>query len=255
MVNYDDRLHQVYAAGRGLETSSLNAWMQAFADRVPTARPLTVLDLGSGIGRFTPALAETFGGPVYGVEPSARMREIATETASHPAVTYLDGSAEAIPLPAASCDFALLFLSFHHFGDKLRALRELARVVRPGGMVLLRSQFSDRMPDLYWYRYFPSARKVDAEMYLPLDAVRALTEQAGLTILADPTLIEVEGPSTVQASYERVKHRAYSTFEHLPADEMDSGFAAFELDAESTPDRELPAVPAALLVLYRPLRD
>jgi ubiquinone/menaquinone biosynthesis C-methylase UbiE len=252
MVNYDDRLHQVYAAGRALETSSLDLWMQALAELVPTERPLTVLDLGSGIGRFTPALAETFGGPVYGVEPSARMREIATETASHPGVTYLDGSAESIPLPDASCDFALLFLSFHHFRDKLRGLRELARVVRPGGVVLLRSQFSDRMPDLQWYRYFPSARSVDAAMYLPVEEVRALAAEAGLVAAAEPTWIQAETPGTLRASYERVKHRAYSTFEHLPAEEMDSGFAAFERDAEADPDRELPAIPAAMLVLKRP---
>jgi ubiquinone/menaquinone biosynthesis C-methylase UbiE len=252
MVNYDDRLHQVYAAGRALKTSSLDAWMQALAEFVPTARPLTGLDLGSGTGRFTPALAETFGGPVYGVEPSARMREIATETASHPAVTYLDGSAETIPLPDASCDFALLFLSFHHFPDKARGLRELARVVRPGGVVLMRSQFSDRMPDLHWYQYFPSARTVDAEMYLPLEEVRTLAAEAGFVAAADLSWVQAETAGTLRASYERVKHRAYSTFEHLPADEMDAGFAAFERDAEADPDRELPAIPAALLVLRRP---
>lgn len=235
-----------------METSSLDAWMQAFAGLAPTARPLTVLDLGSGIGRFTPALAETFGGPVYGVEPSARMREIAAETASHPAVTYLEGSAEAIPLPDASCDLALLFLSFHHFPDQVGGLRELARVIRPGGVVLLRSQFTDQMPDLPWYQYFPSARRVDAEMYLPLEEVRALAAEAGLLAAPELNWVQPDTPGTLRASYERVKHRAYSTFEHLQADEMEAGFAAFERDAEADPERELPAIPAALLVLNRP---
>ncbi|TDU86805.1 methyltransferase family protein [Kribbella voronezhensis] len=252
MVDYDDRLHRVYAAGRALEPSSLDAWMGALAAEVPAARPLSVLDLGSGIGRFTPALADTFGGPVYGVEPSARMREIATTTASHPNVTYLDGSAEAIPLPDASCDLALLFLSFHHFSDKVRALREVARVLRPGGVVLLRSQFSDRMPELHWYRYFPSARRVDAAMYLSLEEVRALAAEAGLVPAAEPRWVQAETPGTLRASYERVKHRAYSTFEHLPPDEIESGFSAFEQAAAADPDRELPPVPAALLVLNRP---
>ncbi|WP_112240753.1 class I SAM-dependent methyltransferase [Kribbella monticola] len=252
MVDYDDRLHRVYAAGRALEPSSLTVWMQTFAAEVPAKRPLTVLDLGSGIGRFTPALADTFGGPVYGVEPSARMREIATTTASHPNVTYLDGSAEAIPLPDASCDAALMFLSFHHFPDKARGLRELVRVLRPGGVVLLRSQFSDRMPELHWYRYFPSARTVDAEMYLPFEEVRTLAAEAGLVPAAEPQWIQAETPGTLRASYERVKHRAYSTFEHLPTDELESGFTAFEEAAAADPDRELPPIPAALLVLRRP---
>ena len=46
-----------------------------------------VLDLGSGTGRFTPALADTFGGPVNGVEPSAGMRAAELQISGHPAVT------------------------------------------------------------------------------------------------------------------------------------------------------------------------
>ena len=96
MVDYDGRLHRVYAAGRGLAAESLQGWMRAFAAEVTERRPLTVLDLGCGIGRFTPALAETFGGPVYGVEPSREMRRQAVAGAAHPDVTYLDGAAEAM---------------------------------------------------------------------------------------------------------------------------------------------------------------
>ena len=90
-VDYDDRQHAVYARGR----------------------PLTVLDLGSGTGRFTPMLADTFGGPTYGVEPSARMRQVA---AGHPGVSYLPGSAERIPLGDGTCDLVVMFLMLQHCG-------------------------------------------------------------------------------------------------------------------------------------------
>ena len=252
MANYDDRLHSVYAKGRGLDPESLQLWMEEFTRHAPSARPLTVLDLGSGIGRFTPALAETFGGPAYGVEPSARMREVAVATAAHPAVTYLEGAAERISLPNSSCDLALLFLSFHHFQDQLAGLRELARVMKPGGVVLLRSQFADLMPDLFWYRYFPSARRVDADMYLPIEQVRRLAEQAGLVADAEPSWVSTEAPRTLRSSYERVKLRALSTFEHLPETEIKAGFAQFERDAAADPDRELPTYPAAVLTLRHP---
>ena len=51
-------------------------WTAALAAYLPEERPLTILDLGSGTGRLTPGLADEFRGPVYGVEPSDRMREI-----------------------------------------------------------------------------------------------------------------------------------------------------------------------------------
>ncbi len=69
-VNYDDRQFAVYARGRAMSPAMRDRWMTVFASHVPPRRPLAVLDLGCGIGRFTPALADTFGGPVYGVEPS-----------------------------------------------------------------------------------------------------------------------------------------------------------------------------------------
>lgn len=252
MVDYDGRLHQVYAQGRALPADRLETWMRAAAGFVPAGRPLTVLDLGCGIGRFTPALAETFGGPVYGVEPSAGMRQQAVEHAAHPDVTYLEGSAEAIPLPADSCDLAWLFLTIHHWSDPLQGLREVRRVLRPGGTVVLRTQFGDRMPDLSWYRYFPSARRVDAAMYLPFDEVKALAEQAGLTAEEEPRWVDGTEIRTQQATYERLKLRAFSTFEHIAEDELDRGFAEFERDAAADPERELPAAPAGILLLRRP---
>ena len=85
-VDYDDGQHANYARGRQMPPEALARWMARFAEHLPERRPLTIVDLGSGIGRLTPALAETFGGPVYGVEPSARMREIAVATAAHPEI-------------------------------------------------------------------------------------------------------------------------------------------------------------------------
>jgi ubiquinone/menaquinone biosynthesis C-methylase UbiE len=248
MVDYNDRLHRVYAAGRAVGQDTIDAWMSAYAEIAPPERPLTVLDLGSGIGRFTPALAETFGGPAYGVEPSARMRE---QAPPHPGVTYLEGSGEAIPLPDGSCDVALLFLSFHHFSDQQQAFHELHRVLRPGGVVLLRSQFADRMPELPWYRYFPSAPAADATMYRTVEDTERMARAANLIPDEEVRVIEAEQPRTLKALYERISTRALSTFEHLPADEMETGFEQFRRDAEADPEREMPAVPASVMVLRR----
>jgi SAM-dependent methyltransferase len=59
-----------------LTERQMQAWISGFAGLRPHRRPLEGLDVGSGTGRFTPALAPAFG-PVTGVEPSARMRKIA----------------------------------------------------------------------------------------------------------------------------------------------------------------------------------
>src|SRR5215467_472748 len=125
-VDYDTELYQDYARGRALREQQMQVWISAFEAVLPERRPLTGLDVGSGTGRFTPALAEAFG-PVTGVEPSVRMREVAQAQSRHPDVRYLAGSAEDMPVPSGSADYALMFLSWHHVQDKNAAARELAK--------------------------------------------------------------------------------------------------------------------------------
>jgi len=252
VVDYNGRLSTVYAAGRVMSPDEVRRWTAAFQAHLPAERPLAVLDLGSGTGRLTPGLADAFGGPVYGVEPSDRMRELAEEAASHPNVTYKPGSAEEIPLPEASVDGVLMFLSFHHFPDQLKALQEVRRVLKPGGVAVLRSQFADLMPDLFWYDYFPSAREVDAGMYLTVAQVKALAEAAGLRSDDAPVWVSAEQPRTLSETHERLKFRALSTFEHLPEAEIEQGFTRLAADADREPDKVMPAHPAALLILRRP---
>jgi ubiquinone/menaquinone biosynthesis C-methylase UbiE len=251
MVDYNGRMGSVYVAGRGMPPAEVSRWTSAFADHLPQRRPLDVLDLGSGTGRLTPGLAAEFQGQVYGVEPSDVMRQ-AAEQVPHPGVTYLQGSAEEIPLPEASVDAVLMFLTFHHWTDPVQGLREVRRVLRPGGVALLRTQFSDVMPDLFWYEYFPSAREVDAAMYVSVAAAQALATEAGLVPAEDVVRITAEEPRTQRESYERLSLRAMSTFEHLPADEVEPGFERFAAVAQADPDRLMPVYAATMLVLTRP---
>lgn len=234
-VDYDQTQHQTYQAGRELLAASRDLWAQAFAARAPAGRPLACLDLGSGTGRFTPLLAEVFGGPVYGVEPFDRMREQA-EAAPHPGpVRYLAGRAEAIPLPDASCDLVLMFLSFHHVRDRPAAAREIRRVLRPGGRLLIRSHFSDRMPEVHWHRWFPSARAVELKMFPALAEVTELFATVGLQPLALDVLRE-RFTDTLAESARRLRTRAISTFEHLDETEIEEGFRRMDAEIAAGPE-------------------
>src|SRR6204780_3515199 len=153
-IDYDTEQYQDYARGRALTGHQLQAWISAYAALLPERRPLAGLDVGSGTGRFTPGLARAFG-PVTGVEPSVRMREIAQAQSRHPGVRSLAASAEALPVASGCADYALMFLSWHHVQDKNRAARELARVLRPAGRLLLRANFRDHHPRPWWLQYFP----------------------------------------------------------------------------------------------------
>jgi ubiquinone/menaquinone biosynthesis C-methylase UbiE len=249
-VDYEVQQYQNYVRGRAMRPEQMAAWTDAFAARLPGRRPLNGLDLGSGTGRFTPALAEAFG-PVIGVEPAARMRQIARSRAPHPDVEYRSGSAEAIPLPDGSVDYTLMFLSWHHVQDKPRAARELARVTRPGGTLLLRSQFRDHMPRVWWLEYFPRGFEADASMYDPLAEVSELFHDAGWEVSRFSTIDEHVAGN--RAEYlERLRLRTFSTFEQLTAEEIAAGFGRLEEAVAADPDAPLPPSQATLLTLIRP---
>jgi ubiquinone/menaquinone biosynthesis C-methylase UbiE len=228
-VDYDGHQSTVYARGRALRPEVMAEWMAAFARHAPAARPLAVLDLGSGTGRFTPALADTFGGPVTGVEPSAGMRQVALDGPAHPAVAYLAGSADAIPLPDASVDLVLLYMVWHHVPDHAAAAAEVRRVLRPGGRVLVRSTFSDRMPELAWHTYFPRATDLEREIFPTSAEVEREFAAAGLR-RAELDVVRVATVETFEEYGARLRTRAISIFEHLTEEEIETGFARLDED-------------------------
>jgi SAM-dependent methyltransferase len=246
-IDYDVEQYRHYARGRALSGRQLQAWISGFAAVLPRRRPLAGLDVESGTGRFTPALAQAFG-PVTGIEPSARMREIAQAQASHAGLRYVAGSAERMPVPSGSADYALMFLSWHHVQDKPRAACELARVVRPGGRLLLRSQFSDHMPRLWWLEYFPRGHEVDASMYQPVDEVIGIFEPAGWRVARFGTVTEYSS-GTRRQRLERLRLRTYSTFARFTPDELETGFRRLEQAVAADPDSPVPDVPATMLTL------
>jgi ubiquinone/menaquinone biosynthesis C-methylase UbiE len=226
-VDYDARLHAVYAAGRQMSPDAIQTWMEAFARHLPEIRPLVWLDLGSGTGRMTPSLASTFGGPAHGVEPSAKMRARALAQAGHPAVTYSAGSAEHIPLADASCDAALLFFVWHHVADRESAAQELHRVVKPGGKLFVGGNFSDRMPDVWWFRVVPEWRTVDQAQFGSEEDVQREFAGAGWTLIASEEVTWLRSGNLAE-DLDRLKLRAVSVFEHLSEEEIQAGFARIE---------------------------
>ena len=248
-VDYDARQHTGYAAGRDFGHKSAQGWSAVFAANMPYSRPLEVLDLGSGTGRFTPILAETFGSAL-GVEPSERMRAIAEADGPLPYVRYVAGLAEDIPVQDASYDLVLMFLSWHHVQDRPAAASEIARVLRPGGRLMIRSQFSDRFPDLRWHAFFPRAREIELQMFPTLREVEALFADVGLHRVA---LVEVQEcmADSLAEHAERLQHRAISTFEHMSEDEIRSGFDRLDR-AVADEEEPLPVITRSdLLIMGR----
>jgi SAM-dependent methyltransferase len=79
-----------------------------------------------------------------------------------PAVEVLDGDATALPLPDGAVDAVWLSLVIHHIPDLRVAAREIRRVLRPGGPVLIRQGFPGRLDGVELVRWFPETARAVA---------------------------------------------------------------------------------------------
>ena len=108
-------------------------WPDGVLDVVPVATHATVLDLGAGTGKLTEVLARRYA-RVIAVEPLRELRAILARRV--PSADVRDGRAEHIPLADAEVDAVFAGQAFHWFANDL-AVAEIARVLRPGGVLAL----------------------------------------------------------------------------------------------------------------------
>ena len=137
--------------------------------------PETVLDVGCGTGRLLRRVGQRWpAARLIGVDAAEGMVEAARRLT--PNATLSVAVAESLPLPDASVDVALSTLSFHHWNDQSAGVREIARVLRPGGCFVLAD--IPGTPGYTWIiRHFP----VPDRPATPAE-IRSFFAQAGLQL-------------------------------------------------------------------------
>ena len=101
--------------------------------------PLTIADLGAGEGSFALLLSQR-AVRVIAVDSSARMIEVGREQAARHGVKnveYRQGDMEEVPIGAGEVDLVFFSQSLHHALHPERALAEAARILAPGGRIVV----------------------------------------------------------------------------------------------------------------------
>jgi ArsR family transcriptional regulator len=138
--------------------------------------PMEIADLGAGEGAFALLLAQR-ATRVIAVDSSARMIEVARDLAVRNGVTNVDyrlGDMEELPIDSSAVNLVFFSQSLHHALHPDRAIAEAARILRPGGRIVIL--------DLARHR-FEEARELYADEWLGFSEndLEAMLEKAGFT--------------------------------------------------------------------------
>lgn len=117
-----------YQAGRPDYPEVAAGWLLEPVSR----RSVRVADVGAGTGKLTRALLAAGAGEVVAIDPDAAM--LAALRTALPGVPTHEGTAEHLPLDDASVDAVVLGQAWH-WVDPAAASAEIARVLRPGGVL------------------------------------------------------------------------------------------------------------------------
>jgi SAM-dependent methyltransferase len=127
-----ERDHWWYRSTQRLVRGQLAPWL----------RPRTrALDIGAGPGGNAAWLAQSGPTVALDIEPLA----LQYVRAHHPELDAVRGSADALPIAPECIDVAVALTVLYAVADDARAVREIARVLRPGGVVLLLEPASARL--------------------------------------------------------------------------------------------------------------
>lgn len=167
---------------------------QTLAERLPCR---SFLDVGCGDGRYFHVLADVqpLPGRIAGTDISKRILETALLTAGQAGLRpeLVRANAESLPFAAGSFELVLCTQLLEHLLDPVTGLRELARVLEPGGTLVLstdhgdnrvtRALFAPRVAAVGLLRLTGRRAKVSfPERRFDLDELERLVAAAGLAI-------------------------------------------------------------------------
>ena len=107
-----------------------------------------LLEVGSGRGELAERIGRELGAEVVAVDQSERMVALTRARG----VEALVADVQALPFEASTFDCAVAAWMLYHVTDLAQGLRELARVLRPGGRLLAITNTERNMPEL-WERF------------------------------------------------------------------------------------------------------
>lgn len=177
---------------------------------------LSILDIGCGTGEYGFRLSQE-GYKVIGIDKSYEQVEIASKR-----ISAFQDNVLSLKQQNDSFDAVLLIMVIHQLdADDLDcAFDEVARILKPGGIVIVRTCFNEDISNRFTSKYFPSCYEFDSQRFPSLEKIVSAASKLNL-IAKNKSSIEVTIPKNILI--QKFRLRGASNIGMLSNEELERG--------------------------------
>lgn len=234
-VNFD-RAADFYDETRGFPAAEIPHVARLYTRAAALTAESRLIEIGVGTGRLALPVAAETGAHITGVDISTAMMQRLIDKRTTERIDLLLGDARQLPLPGAIFDAAVVTHVFHLIPNWETALAELARVLKPDGVLLFCWGDSTRTNPLWELsrQVFPRPKRV--RDYDEFRSTGFLSGQ-GWTPAGEPHTHEYQIDIQINRFIDRLQGRSWSSTWHLTDEQHAEGMAKIrEAAAEMYPD-------------------
>ena len=226
-------------------SDNLTSWIPHLTRIGQVTSSISVLDLGCGTGGFTLALHTLTGARVVGMDISLRLLHYGARKPGGQDLGWIQGQAESLPFPEATFARVLLSLVLHQLANRAQALREIARILQPGGLVIIRTITPEAVRRRVPFRFFPTVADIEAARMPTSSAIEGLLGEAGFTMLQSEV---VERHKALEFQAVLAEFQARPSASALTTEEFSQGLAAMRGEWQRQAGRVVDPRPTLFMV-------
>ena len=207
-----------YRSLRELDLGAVRVISGVLARATDRGRPLRLVDVGTGAGRYLEAVGESLSAALasgvfpIGLDLTPAMLKQARIRNGHASLRaqHLVSTVEMLPFHASSCDAITCFNAVHHF-DLARFMSEVSRVLTPSGQLVLYTRTPEQNRRTIWGRYFPEFTTRETRLH-QLEDLRAALEATSAFASIRTQIVPWKVETSLSRLVEQATHYHYSTF-------------------------------------------
>jgi ubiquinone/menaquinone biosynthesis C-methylase UbiE len=206
----------------------LNLWVPHLVKFGDLAAKQRLLDIGCGTGGFAIDIYRRTQTHVIGLDISERLLRYALSKSRTLPLMWVMGNAESVPFADETFDRVLLSLVLHQIEHRENAIREVYRLLSPGGKLLVRT-VAPEVAYHQWvpFRFFPRVAEIEAARLPAIDDILTMCAQAGFREIHTHTVYrnsQVDLPKVC----DELRRRARPSYRILTEEELENGILCIE---------------------------